>query len=138
MHTKRARQNLRRGTAVVEMAVIAPLLLMLVFGTIEFGRALMVQQILTNASREGARRGVLEQTTVAEVETVVLDYLSNSSVTGATVTVSPSSLAEVGFGDQVSVTVSVPFGQVSWLPAPWFLGNKNLTAQSIMHGERPQ
>jgi len=138
MSTNRARKHLRRGTAVVEMAVVAPLLFMLIFGAIEFGRALMVQQVLTNASREGARRGVLEQTTSAEVQSLVLDYLRNSSVTGATVSVSPASLDEVGFGDPVSVTVSVPFEQVSWLPAPWLLGDKNLTAQSVMSGERPE
>jgi Flp pilus assembly protein TadG len=120
------------------MAVVAPLLFLLIFGMIEFGRAVMVQQVLTNASREGARRGVLEQTTAAEVETVVLAYVTNGSVTGATVTVSPSSLDSVGFGDAVSVTVSVPFDQVSWLPAPWFLGGIDLTAQSTMRGERPE
>jgi Flp pilus assembly protein TadG len=53
---------------VVEFAVVAPLLFLLIFGMIEFGRMVMVQQILTNASREGARRGILEQSTATEVE----------------------------------------------------------------------
>ena len=128
----------RRGTTVVEFAIVAPLLLLLIFGMIEFGRAVMVQQLLTNASREGARRGILEQTTAEEAETVVADYLAGSSVTGATVTVSPVSLDQVGFGDPVTVTVSVPYDQVSWLPAPWFLKGTNLTAQSTMRAERPE
>jgi Flp pilus assembly protein TadG len=117
---------------------VAPLLFLLIFGMFEFGRMVMVQQMLTNASREGARRGVLEHATVAEVESVVLDYLTSCSVTGATVSVSPAMLSDVGFGDPVSVTVSVPFDQVSWVPAPWFLGGTNLTAQSVMRGERPE
>ena len=128
----------RRGAALVEFAVIAPLLFMLVFGMIEFGRLMMVEQILTNASREGARRGILEAATSAEVQTLVEDYLKNTSISGATVTVSPSSLSQVGFGEPVTVTVSVPYNQVSWLPAPWFLQETTLTAQSAMQAERPE
>ncbi len=128
----------RQGVAAVEFAVLAPLLFLLIFGMIEFGRMVMVQQILTNASREGARRGILEQATATEVNSVVVDYLTNSSVAGATVTISPASLSDVGFGDPVKVSVSVPFDQVSWIPAPWFLARTNLTAQSVMRAERPE
>ena len=123
---------------MVEFAVVAPLLFLFIFAMIEFGRMVMVEQILTNAAREGARRGILEQTTPSEVETLVSDYLTGSSVSGATVSVSPASFHQVGFGDPVTVTVSVPYGQVSWLPTPRFLGETNLTAQSVMRGERPE
>jgi Flp pilus assembly protein TadG len=114
------------------------LFFLLVLGIIEFGRMVMVQQILTNASREGARRAVLESATVPEVEAVVADYLTDSSVSGATVTVAPGSLSGLGFGDPVTVTVAVPFDQVSWVPAPWFLGGKTLSAQSVMRAERAE
>ena len=46
---------LRRGAAVTEFAIVAPVFFMMVIGFIEFGRALMVQQVLINASRVGAR-----------------------------------------------------------------------------------
>ena len=45
------------GAAMVEFAIVAPLLFMLVFGIIDFGRALFVFNNLTNAAREGARFG---------------------------------------------------------------------------------
>ncbi|MFH1919179.1 MAG: TadE/TadG family type IV pilus assembly protein [Planctomycetota bacterium] len=123
---------------MVEFAVVAPILFLLVFGIIEFGRLVMVEQILTNASREGARRAILEQSTVAGVETTVSDYLTGSSVSGATVTVTPDPLNQVGFGDLVTVTVAVTFDQVSWLPASRFLSGTNLTTQSAMRAERPE
>ena len=129
---------MRRGVTAVEFAIVAPLLFLLVLGMVEFGRMVMVQQILTNGSREGARRAILEQATVSEVETVVADYLRSTSVSGATVTVDPDTLTHIGFGDPVTVTVSVPYSQVSWVPAPWFLGGTNLTAQSVMRAERPE
>ncbi len=136
--TRRPARRRRRGATVVEFAVVAPLLFLFIFAMLEFGRMVMVEQILTNAAREGARRGILEQSTRAEVETIVSDYLTGSSVCGATVTVSPDQLRRVGFGQPVTVTVSVPYSQVSWLPTPWFLGGTNLTAQSVMRGERPE
>jgi Flp pilus assembly protein TadG len=105
---------------------------------LEFGRMAMVQQILTNASREGARRGILEHATVSDVEAGVTDYLQNTSVSGATVTVDPDTFAHIGFGDPVTVTVSVPYAQVSWVPVPRFLGGSTLTGQSVMRAERPE
>ncbi len=121
---------------MVEFAVVAPLLILLVIGIIEFGRLLMVQQILTNASREGARRAVVENVTVGEVEDVVRDYAAACSLSGVNVTVSPDPLTLVGFGDPVTVTVSVPYSQVAWLPSSWFLSGGTATASSVMRGER--
>ena len=130
-----SRPRNRRGVAAVEFAVVAPFLILLIFGIIEFGRAIMVQQVLTNASREGTRRAILEEVTASEVTTVVSDYLANSSIAGATVTVSPTPLTSAGFGDPVTVTVSVPYDQVSWIP-PWFMGGRTLSASTQMHADR--
>jgi hypothetical protein len=44
-----------RGSTAVEFALLLPLLLMMVFGLIDFGRALNAQLTLTQAAREGAR-----------------------------------------------------------------------------------
>ena len=44
-----------RGAAAVEFALLLPLLLLIVFGIIDFGRALNAQITLTQAAREGAR-----------------------------------------------------------------------------------
>lgn len=132
------RQKNRRGVAAVEFAMVAPIFIVLVFGMIEYGRMVMVQQILTNASREGARIGVLDGTTTAQVTTAVTNYLTGASVTGATVAVTPSPPSSATYGNPVTVTVSVPFSSVSWLPSPWFLGGQTLKAVAIMRRESPQ
>ena len=57
---KRVVQHLNeRGAALVEFAIVLPLLLLLAFGIIEFGFLLYNKAMLTNASREGAREGIL-------------------------------------------------------------------------------
>jgi Flp pilus assembly protein TadG len=132
------RSAVRGGVAAVEFAIVAPLLMMVVFGIIEFGRMIMVQQILTNASREGARRAIIEDATHTEVQALVSTYLTNASVSSADVTVQPVDLSNVGFGDPVTVTVAVPFDDVSWAGAAWFLGGSMLQAETIMQGERLQ
>lgn len=45
----------QRGAAAVELALILPILVLLVFGIVEFGRAYHTQVTLTHAAREGAR-----------------------------------------------------------------------------------
>lgn len=137
MLMRASRSRKRRGVAAVEFAIVSPFLILLVFGIIECGRAIMVQQVLTNASREGARRAILEATTTSEVTTIVSDYLTNGSIAGATVTVSPTPLSSAGFGDPVTVTVSVPYDQVSWIPS-WFMGGRTLSASTQMHADRLQ
>ena len=57
----------RRGVAVVEMAVVLPLLLALLFGIIEFGWVFMIRQTVVNAAREGCRVAVLRTSTNDDV-----------------------------------------------------------------------
>ncbi|MDZ7615745.1 MAG: TadE/TadG family type IV pilus assembly protein [Patescibacteria group bacterium] len=132
----------RRGAAAVEFAVIAPVFFLLVFGMIEFGRMIMVQQIITNAAREGARIAVLDGATThgsGGVANTVDEYLEGAGIRGATVTVIPDPPDSAGWGEPVTVTVSIPFSQVSWLPTPMFVGgDTELSSKSTMRRETVQ
>jgi Flp pilus assembly protein TadG len=57
----------QRGAAAVEFAIILPLLVILVFGIIDIGLLLYNKQIITNASREGARAGIARSTSVTNI-----------------------------------------------------------------------
>lgn len=123
---------------MVEFAVVAPVFFLLVFGMIEYGRMVMVQQVLTNASREGARVGILDNATTSDVQTAVNSYLTSAKISGATVSVNPDPPNTAGYGAPVTVTVSVGFSQVSWLPSPMYLGSTTMSATSVMRRERVQ
>jgi Flp pilus assembly protein TadG len=133
------RGNARPGAAVVEFAVLAPLLFLLIFGMIEYGRMVMVQQLITNASREGARVAILAGTTNAIVIDTVQEKLGSAvPCLDSDVTTNPADITTAAPGESVTVTVGVNFADVSWLPNAFWLGGKRLTASSAMRVETVQ
>jgi Flp pilus assembly protein TadG len=137
----------RRGAAAVEFAIVAPVFFILIFGMIEFGRMVMVQQILTNASREGARKAVLDGSTATDVNTTVRNNLGDASITinDSEIIVDPPNPSTAQYGSPVTVTVTVPFSRVSWLPAPFMLNflpagqtDVTLRATTVMRRETVQ
>jgi Flp pilus assembly protein TadG len=132
---RRTGKQSRKGAILVEFAIILPVYLLFVFGIIEYGRMVMVQQVLTNAAREGARVGVLDNSTSANVTTAANRYLSAAGISSATISATPDPPSSAGYASLVSVTISVPFNSVSWLPSPMYLGGKTLTSTSKMRRE---
>ena len=71
----------RAGQALAEMVLVTPILILLVFGIIEFGLAFRTYQIVTNSAREGARVAVLPSTTDPDdIRDVVIDRLVSSGL----------------------------------------------------------
>jgi Flp pilus assembly protein TadG len=103
-----------RGTALLEMAVTLPLLLLVSIGIFEFGRAYQYAQVITNAAREGARVAVLPGQPSDAVQTRVSAYLAAGQLqdpSSATVTVTTT---QVSIGGSTTVpgsrvTVAYPF-----------------------------
>lgn len=101
------RRLMRRqhGQALVEMAIILPLLLMLLFGIIEFGRVFNAQLVMSQASREGARTAA-----VGSSDAEVIDAVRNTSVyedTELTIEITPSGDRERGIPVEVTVSYDV-------------------------------
>lgn len=134
---RRARRRRRGGAVMVEMALTLPVFFALVLGIIEFGQAFMVQQIVTNAAREGARHGVLPGATNALVLEKVRGHLAagNLDVPQVTVTVTPTDLSAAKTGASVTVRVSAPYDAVGWMASPWFLSGTTMTSQCVMRHE---
>jgi len=95
------------GQALVEVAIALPILLALLVGIFEFARAYNVQQVITNAAREGARLGVLPSTTEAEAKQRATDRLAEANIAGAVTSVTWTCSSPCETGSAVSVTVVV-------------------------------
>jgi Flp pilus assembly protein TadG len=82
MVKQRGRQTRRRGAAVVETAFVIPICLLFLLGIYEYGRFIMVRQLLDNAAREGARYAVVhtQGKTTLDVQNVVDQYLAGQGM----------------------------------------------------------
>lgn len=96
-----------RGAAAVEFALVLPLLLLILCGIIDFGRALNAQITLTQAAREGARLAALGQPNVASRTQAAAIGLSPVSVT-----VTPCPF-DAGPADDAVVQVSYSFSFIT-------------------------
>jgi hypothetical protein len=68
----RQQRSARRGAVAAEMAIVLPIFILAFIGILEFGRAIMLQQILVNAAREGARRAIVPGATTDEVKKLIV------------------------------------------------------------------
>ncbi len=94
------RQRSDRGAAAVEFALVVPILLLLVFGIAEFGRAYQVQTSLSAAARHGARIMALQNDSAAAIDATVA-FDPELELTASDVTVS---LSDCDPGLTVTVT----------------------------------
>lgn len=78
-----------RGAELVEFALTFPLLLLVCLGIIDFGLLFQRYEVLTNAAREGARVAVLPGYGDGDVTARVNQYLQGTSLSAATVTITP-------------------------------------------------
>ncbi len=132
----------RKGTAAVEFAIVLPLLVILVFGIIEFSLLLYDKQVITNASREGARYGIVfrapDRITDAEIIQKVNEYCSNYLVTFGAANTPTTDIARTGSGTGDSLTVTVSYNY-DFLVLPNFIqalaGVKALNAVTVMRME---
>ncbi len=119
------------GAAVVELAVVLPLLLTLVFGIIEFGWVFMVRETLTNASREGCRVAVLQGSTEQNIRDQVAACMAPAGLDTHTVQISRSSPGS----PNETVKVLIPYADISLLGGYFGPTDFNLAATTVMRKE---
>ena len=119
-----------RGASAVEFAFIVPLLIVLVVGIAEFGRAFQVQSTLSAAAREGVRTMALQNDPAAaraSVENVAASL--NPAVTDGQIAISPTA-CPFTYPSATNVTVTISYR------LPFFTGffgsGVNLTGRGVM------
>lgn len=129
------------------MALVLPVFLLIVLGIVEFGRAMMVGQLLTNGARHGARKAIIEGSTNTSVQTEITDFLTASLGVAASdltilIEVEPGpgnpdpadNLSVAQPKDLVKITVNVPFDKVAYV-AGNFLNGSTLHGHCAMRHE---
>jgi Flp pilus assembly protein TadG len=110
MREKRRLISGRRGQSAVEFALILPVLLLIVFGILDLGRAVYSQMVMSDAVREGCRVAVVQSNSNATVIQTVLNYATGVALQASHITISGS--REPG----TTVTVSASYTYVPVTP----------------------
>lgn len=138
----------QKGASAVEFAIVLPLLLLIVFGIVEWGMYMFNRHIITNASRTGARRGIVQEVPrvpLSEIQQTVANYSSTHLVTfgipnDPTVQVSANDVDDAicaKFNDDLEVAVSYNY---TFLLLPTFTAgrvspSRTITARTVMKCE---
>ena len=141
-------ENSEKGASAVEFALVLPVLMMIIFGIIEFGFIMYDKAIVTNASREGARRGIVYSVNAAgipvavptsDITDIVKSYCASNLVSLGSGTAAPSTTITgscAAPGNSLTVTVTYPY---SFLVLPNFVsgltGNITLNGVTLMRCE---
>jgi Flp pilus assembly protein TadG len=100
------------GQAIVEFAIASVAFFLMVFGTLDFGRAIYMYSQLHNAVREGARYGKLYPTDTTTIQNKVIDKATAFDLTTSDVTVSCSGTCTSTSTD-ITVSASASFSAIT-------------------------
>ncbi len=129
------KQGSRRGTAAVEFALVAPLIFLFFFGSVEFGRLIMIMHALDSAAREGCRVAVTWKATPQDVADTVSERLAPFGITDYALTLEPNSLSQASRWAPISVHIEASYTDLAWLPAPRFLQGITLSGSCTLPQE---
>ena len=104
-----------RGATAVEFALVLPVLLMILMGIVDFGRALNAQVTLTQAVREGARLAALKQPNVVSRTQGAATGLSGVAVTVTSCPTPPSASSNASVLASVTFNFVTPVGALAGL-----------------------
>jgi len=127
----------RRGNAVLEAALVVPILLYLAFGTVEFGYFFYVKNNLQGAAREGVRASIPPGATNTDVTSAISSQMTAAGLqsSGYTVTTTPSNISGLAPGTTVTVNVQCTWGTVGLRPLQLISAAKLVKGQAVMRKE---
>lgn len=125
------RAQARRGAAAVEFAVCLPVVLLVVFGSIQAASMLFLRQAAIQAAYEGVKVAISDRGTDELAREAAQSVLDGRQLTGVTIDVQPSGVATLEPGTVIDVIVSAPSDQNTLFPFGVFTGSI-VSANAVM------
>jgi len=126
-----ARTNSRRGAAAVEFAVCLPVVLLVVFGSIQAASMLFLRQATIQAAYEGVKVAISDDGTDDGVREAAQLVLDGRQLTGVTIDIQPSNVDSLEPGTVIDVVVSAPSDENTLFPFGLFTGTI-VSANAVM------
>jgi len=128
----------RCGVATIEFALVAPFILFIIFGAVEFARMMMVKQALTNAAREGCRHATLVTTQDSDDSEAFVRQILKPTIVDSddeqivTINIEPSFSATPDSGETIVMAIEVACSDITWLPEMFLCGAKIRSSASMI------
>jgi len=129
-----ARTKGRLGTATVELAVCLPVLVLIVFGSLQASSMYFLRQAMVQSAYEGVKEAARSDGSQELARTRSQQTLAFRNITGETISFFPENTGAVDPGTPITVTVSAPGDQNSVLPFGVFAG-RTVSASATMNKE---
>lgn len=113
-HKSQGRVRARRGGAVLELCLVLPILLMLAFGVAEYGYFFYVKNTVQGVAQTAARTAITSSASNTTVTTVITNMMTAANLQGSgyTVTFTPTDVSTASPGTNVTVQISVTWGNL--------------------------
>ncbi len=120
----------KEGQALVEFALVIPILIVIILAITEFGRLWMTMNVLTGAAREGVRVAAVNELGTTFANNAAQNVMTAAGMTGTTVTVSGPNAA-----NEMTVTVQMDYTVLTGTIVPGLSGTFQLTRSATMRWE---
>jgi len=130
--------SMRRGAVVVEMALVAPFLVMLLLGICEIGQAMRVHSFLAEAARTGGAAGSLPGSSNGDVIRGVQNGLATRKVTASAAAITikingvVGNVAKAHRNDKITVTVAIPMSAAGWTGSSVFVSRSSIQSETTV------
>ena len=133
----------RRGNAVLDAALVLPILLSLTFGTVEYGYYFFVKHSLQGAAREGCRSAILQSSDNMDVITAIAASLKAAGLNASSVTLdakysltlTPSNISCVAAQTSLTVQLDTTWGAIGVRPLGLIGPSKTVRGVTVMRKE---
>lgn len=134
----------RQGAALLEFAVVAPLLLLVSMGIVEVTRATQVKTALGDAVRHGCRIGIQPPMENSDITAMVNSVLDKNGINKKTAVIAIQvktgekaawKTADAGTaqrGAWIKVAVTIPLAEIGWVAPMIFSGKAKQTEALVM------
>lgn len=124
-------KNPRRGAATVELAICLPVLVILVFGSIELSNMIYLKQALKIAAAESAKSVTQPGVNETAARSRAKQVLDARSIDDAVISISPAVDSSTKRGTIITVTVTAPANS-NTIGISWYSKNKTLESSVVM------
>ncbi|MEM6978316.1 MAG: TadE family protein [Planctomycetota bacterium] len=125
------RARMRRGAAVVEFAVCLPILVLLIFGSIEASSMIFLKQSVNVAAYEAAREAIRNGRSNADATARARNILDARGVQSYAIRFPSGESFDLDRGREIAAVVTAPSGPNSPLVGQ-FISNRDVTARIVM------